>query len=126
MATRPGHRERKKQRTRQAIVDAALELFEDRGYQSATVAEISEAAGISPATFFVYFPSKADVLFDRWDEISERFDRRVAAMGPEESALDLLRDWYESEADRLAASPTDERLRRLHRRIIDSDDTLLA
>jgi len=60
-------RARKKVLTRSAIVAAAQRLFEERGYDNVTVAEIADAANISVKTLFVYFRSKEDLLFtDTW------------------------------------------------------------
>ncbi len=61
---RIGLRERKKQRTRQSVVDSATRLFAEQGYDETTLAEIAEAAEISPSTFFNYFRTKEDVVFE--------------------------------------------------------------
>ena len=82
----PGLRERKKQQTRREIVSAALHLFEDRGYEATTVADIARAAGISRATVFNYFPNKEDVLFAdspfRLDLVADVFHRDAGGGTP--------------------------------------------
>src|SRR6202011_3938169 len=45
------------------LVVAALDLFEQRGYENTTVIEIAERAGLTKSTFFRHFPDKREVLF---------------------------------------------------------------
>jgi AcrR family transcriptional regulator len=52
-----------KARTRQALIDAALELFAAKGYDATATEEIAARAGVSPRTFFRYFETKDRVLF---------------------------------------------------------------
>jgi AcrR family transcriptional regulator len=66
-----GLRERKKARTRAAIRQHALRLFREQGYYATTIEQIADAAEISPATFFRYFPTKEDVVLqDDFDVVS--------------------------------------------------------
>jgi AcrR family transcriptional regulator len=58
-----GLRERKKAATRAAIHDAAMELFAEQGFAATTVDRIAEAADVSRATVFSYFPTKEDIVF---------------------------------------------------------------
>ena len=65
-----GLRERKKAKTRAAIRDHAIRLFEEQGYAATTVEQIAEAAEVSPSTFFRYFPTKEDVILtDDYDPL---------------------------------------------------------
>lgn len=58
----PGLRERKKRETRQRIVGVAFELFQSRGYEETTLAQIAEQAQVAARTVSNYFPQKVDLL----------------------------------------------------------------
>ncbi|WP_433175682.1 TetR family transcriptional regulator [Actinoallomurus sp. CA-150999] len=55
-------RERKKAKTKSAIQKEALRLFAEKGYEATTVEEIVDIVEVSRATFFRYFPTKADIV----------------------------------------------------------------
>jgi len=81
-----GLRERHTARTRDAIVGAALELFEQQGFEATTVDEIAARADVAPRTFFRYFPTKEAALFARAADDRERIaaalDARPASEHP--------------------------------------------
>lgn len=83
-------RERKRERTRQAIVAAATELFGCQGYDETTVADIAAHAEIGTRTFFSYFPSKEELLFPDVDaRVQAAFDA-IATRGPQERPAEVL------------------------------------
>jgi AcrR family transcriptional regulator len=94
-----GLRERKKQRTRQQIVDAAMRLFAARGYHATTIADIAEAAEVAPRTFFSYFPSKEAVVFHNVDRDLDSLADALRHRLPGENAFDALRRWLDSMLD---------------------------
>ena len=55
------------------LITAAIALFDERGYDQTTVAEITEAAGLTKRTFFRYFADKREVLFKGALELRERW-----------------------------------------------------
>jgi AcrR family transcriptional regulator len=90
MADDMGLRDRKRQRTRQALITAAMRLFEEKGYEQTTVAEIAATAEVSTKTFFNHFASKDEVLFPH---LSARIDDAVAIIKqrkPAENVSDVL------------------------------------
>ncbi|MDS0135404.1 MULTISPECIES: helix-turn-helix domain-containing protein [unclassified Amycolatopsis] len=64
--------------TRERLLDAALDLFGERGYDSVTVAEIAERAGLTKRTFFRHFSDKREVLFAGQDVLSRIFAEAIA------------------------------------------------
>ncbi|WP_245764866.1 TetR/AcrR family transcriptional regulator [Nonomuraea jiangxiensis] len=83
-------RDRKRARTRQALVDAATELFERNGYDETTIADIAAAAEIGTRTFFGYFASKEELLFPESDVRVQAALDAIASRGPDEGPAEVL------------------------------------
>jgi AcrR family transcriptional regulator len=119
---RPGLRERKRRKTRETIIKVALELFVERGYEETTIAEIADAAEISPRTIFAYFPSKEDILFYDMPEALERLAQVLRDRPEGATALDALRDFI---AGTLSPASEEEHNVALRRRtVIAANETL--
>src|SRR5438270_12752112 len=93
MTQQLGLRERKKQRTREAIVRAAHQLFVERGYQTTTLPDIAEAADVSTRTIFAYFPSKEDILFNNFALMKEALAQALAERPEGTDALETVRQF---------------------------------
>ena len=107
-----GLRERKKQRTREQIIDAAMRLFAERGYHATTIADIATAADVAPRTFFSYFPSKEAVVFHDLDRDLEALARALRERLPGETAFDALRRWIDTVFDQAMADEGEALLRK--------------
>jgi AcrR family transcriptional regulator len=109
----PDRWERKKARTRRDLVEAAVRLFDERGFEGATIEDITNAADVSPRTFFRYFTSKEEILFSEHHTIAGRIEEnkdfhllriRLNAESPTVSAyaLRVQQDWVRIIARALA------------------------
>ncbi|WP_175420814.1 TetR/AcrR family transcriptional regulator [Streptomyces griseus] len=85
-----GLRERKKQRTYQAVSDTAVSLFLERGFDKVSVAEVAAAAEISKPTLFRYFPTKEDLVLHRFADHEDESARVVTGRAENTSPLDAL------------------------------------
>jgi AcrR family transcriptional regulator len=70
MGTKPGLRERKKFAAMRRIQQVAIDLFDQRGFEHATIEEIALAAEVSPSSVYRYFGSKEQIVL--WDEVDVR------------------------------------------------------
>jgi AcrR family transcriptional regulator len=104
-----GLRERKKAQTREAIVNAALDLFERQGYDATTVEEIADAADVSPRTFFRYFDSKVEVVMPPKEDRDE-FGVGLLDRPSDERPIEAIRrSLRETLTEILANNPTQVR-----------------
>jgi AcrR family transcriptional regulator len=84
-------RERRQRSTRQAIFDAAIQMFSEQGFDAPTIDQIAAAADIGKGTFYNYFASKEEILVTFMVEVEARVGKRLArfaeAPGPLEKIL---------------------------------------
>ncbi|WP_042422051.1 TetR/AcrR family transcriptional regulator [Streptacidiphilus anmyonensis] len=90
--TPPGRRERKKAATRQALADAALRLFLERGYEHVGIREIADAVDVSTTTLFKHFPVKEALVFDQDSDQEERLLASVRERAAGQSVPAALRE----------------------------------
>ncbi|GAB2671203.1 TetR/AcrR family transcriptional regulator [Paenibacillus thermoaerophilus] len=77
------NREQKKLETRSRLIEAALHLFAEQGFEATTVAQITERAGVAKGTFFNYFDNKEDVLCEQTqDWAHEEILKVIGKPGP--------------------------------------------
>ncbi|WP_280433884.1 TetR family transcriptional regulator [Nocardia carnea] len=108
MSQPTGLRERKRQATRAAIVRAATELFLDRGFAATSVTDIATAAGVSRRTFFLYFPSKEDVLFHHIEGHIQIARRALDELGPEATPWSAVQEAMTALVDAFDTAGVDE------------------
>src|SRR5260370_38187002 len=73
-------------------MDAAIKVFAERGFHTATVAEIARGAGVADGTIYLYFKSKDDLLLRVFDEkMTELLEAARSALADEKTAPARLR-----------------------------------
>jgi AcrR family transcriptional regulator len=77
--------ERKKQRTRAQLKQAAVELLFEAGYASMSVSEIARRADVGHGTFYLHYADKDDIL---WDLIIESVEAQIAEMN---ASMDVMK-----------------------------------
>jgi AcrR family transcriptional regulator len=87
------------------LVESALELFEEQGYDETGVAEIAQRAGLTKTTYFRHFPDKREVLFAGQEAHNELLADAVADARPDATPLQMVQAAVEA----LAATQTPER-----------------
>jgi AcrR family transcriptional regulator len=81
---------RKQELVRTAILDAAIALFEKKGFYQTDVAEIAEAAGISKRSFFRYFATKDDLLARSILEYGAVLVAAIRSAPPDSTDLEVI------------------------------------
>jgi AcrR family transcriptional regulator len=91
MTSGPGRLERRKARTRAAILEAASSLFSESGYEETAIQQIAERADTGVGTLYGYFPSKEDILKEVLRENSNHaVERYLAAVTADTPAIDRI------------------------------------
>src|SRR6185437_13220490 len=72
----------KRERTRQRLVDATLQIIAERGFAATSVEEIAERAGVTTGSIYSNYRSKADLLWEATQRRSLRLDFKPVAGVP--------------------------------------------
>lgn len=118
-------RERTRRAVQTELLDAAQELFAERGYEAVTVDEIAEAVGISRRSFFRYFGSKEALVLGKYDRQGEAFAEMLAARPATEPAWTALRRMFDGVVAYISDPELARRAAELDR-VIQASETLRA
>jgi AcrR family transcriptional regulator len=77
---RPSGRTAQGQAAKQRLYDIAIALIAERGYETTTLRDVADRAGVSVGLMYRYFPSKRMVVMALYDELSARYASRAAGM----------------------------------------------
>lgn len=103
-------RQRRKEARPQELLDAALELFAEKGFAAARSEEVAARAGVSKGTLYLYYPSKEELLKA---VIQQRISVEISAVAEQVDAFDgpasvllrgLLADWWKRVYDSPASA----------------------
>src|SRR5256885_16606368 len=103
----PGLRTRKKAQTRELLADTARRLFEERGFDAVTVAEVAREAEVAEKTVFNYFPTKEDLFYSRLEAFEEELLEAIRLREPGETILPAFGRFLLKERGVLARSGAD-------------------
>jgi len=87
-----GLRERKKLRLRETIAATAIRMFLEAGFDQVSITEIAREAEVSRRTLFAYFPTKEDLVLQRFADHEDEAARTVRARRSDQPPLDALRE----------------------------------
>lgn len=110
-----GLRARKLRQTRERIVNAALQLFLQRGFDAVTVDEVAASADVSRRSFFDYFPAKEELIFAWQDSFGEALAAAIAARPAHEPLTQAVEEAFTSSIEAAAhpaAVAVDELIRK--------------
>jgi AcrR family transcriptional regulator len=105
-----GLRERKKRQMRATIAAAAMELFQARGFDAVTIADIARAADVSEKTIFNYFPAKEDLVFQEGGARRAALIQAIHERAPGDSFVTPFRNATMDYLDRVEHEPVDATL----------------
>ncbi len=125
------HRERKKAKTRAALIEVSQRLFADEGYSQTTLEQISEAVDIRPQTLLRYFDSKAHLALAPLTDPLTLLTEVLADADRTRDTLDVWRDYVTLEATEVGAPSSDTMADYVHnlrafRGWADKDPALVA
>lgn len=92
-------------RNRERIIQAAWELFDERGFKNVTISDLAERLGCSKSTIYRYFPSKEHIAEEMFTDLNNHFinyynSLKESGIGPIERLKKII-EYYREHANQL-------------------------
>ena len=84
----------KAKRTRETLLNAAMDLMKDQGYYATTIRDICNKAGVSVGTFYTYFPCKQDIFADVFEKADRFFLEEVSKAVKGKTVCDKIVEYF--------------------------------
>ena len=94
-------RERRKRQTRAALVDAAIDLFAEKGYEDTTLEEIADHAGLHVQTLYRHFPSKPHLATAADQDRVDEFAKAIHDSERTTTTFEFWREWIQLSVERI-------------------------
>ena len=110
----------KKNQKRKKILDKAWELFRKNGYEETKVEDITRELGVSKGSFYTYFKTKDEVLYEILERIKKENEERISKINVNQEPSKILEDYVTSKMNYIVKLLNNMKISSINRNLSNS------
>ena len=115
-----GKKKREKNQKRKKILDKAWELFRKNGYEETKVEDITRELGVSKGSFYTYFKTKDEVLYEILERIKKENEERISKINVNQEPSKILEDYVISKMNYIVKLLNNMKISSINRNLSNS------